>query len=62
MFEEELRCPNCHRQIGVAKSNEHSIAKVSLVAPKVKTAKCGIFESKCPKCKKAIYVIMAFID
>lgn len=62
MFKEEPRCPCCKRLIGIAQSNEETIAKVSLVAPKIKSTKRGIFESRCPKCKNIIYILMMFID
>lgn len=62
MFEDELRCPHCHKLLGKASASEKSIAKVSKVAPKTKSTKIATFQNKCPKCGNIIYIILGFID
>ena len=62
MFDDELRCPHCHKLLGKASASEKSIAKVSKVAPKTKSAKIATFQNKCPKCGNIIYIILGFID
>ncbi len=56
MFEQQIRCPICHKLIGKTNTNEKSTAKVLAVAPKIKTTGTNIIENKCPKCKSLVYV------
>lgn len=62
MFEKELRCPHCNKLVGKTHASEESTAKVLQVAPKTKQPKTAIFENKCPKCNKLIYIQLGFID
>lgn len=62
MNEIELRCPHCHKLIGKATASEKSIAKVSIAAPRRKSAKSVTFENKCCKCNNLIYIYLSFID
>ncbi len=62
MFEEELRCPHCHKLVGKVNGSEKSIAKVLKFAPKESQTKSATFQNKCPKCSNLIYIVMGFID
>ncbi len=63
MFDEELRCPHCHKLLGKANaSDKNSTAKVLKVAPKPKQPKSATFENKCPKCNSLVYIQLAFVD
>jgi len=62
MLKKELRCPHCHKLIGVAQASEKSMAKVFKAAPNPKSTKSATFINKCPKCENLIFVCLSFID
>ena len=62
-MKKEMRCPHCGKCIGVfTSSDEDSIAKVESKPIKKIGLKERYLESKCPRCKKLIYIHMDFED
>lgn len=57
---EEFRCPFCNKLVGKTKEEGKSISKVLCQAPKRKRANTMIFENKCSKCNKIIYIQFGF--
>lgn len=59
----KMYCPTCGRYLGESKStDETSIEKVLTTAPKSIRKKQAIYEVKCNKCKKNVFISVEFID
>lgn len=63
MFEDKTQCPFCAKCIGVFNSSENSEAIILKEKPIEKLGKKQkYFETKCPRCKKLLYIQIGFKD